>query len=96
MTSLFTLACPVCWGDAASPMVDGAKAGVAFLLVIIVGVLVAIALIARSWARRARELDAAEALLLAGGAPAVAPGRTSALVASSTAPVAASRPSLAN
>jgi hypothetical protein len=54
------LACPVCWGDASSPLVDGAKAGVAFLLVVIVGLLVSIALIARSWARRARELDAAQ------------------------------------
>ena len=63
LIALATLACPVCWGEAGSPMVDGAKAGVAFLLVIIVGVLVAIALIARSWARRARELDAAEARL---------------------------------
>jgi len=95
--SLFTIACPVCWGEAASPMVDGAKAGVAFLLVIIVGVLIAIALIARSWARRARELDAAEALLLAaGGSSAVVASRTSAVVAGQSPSVAASQPSLAS
>ncbi len=64
LTALF-LACPVCWGDAKSELVTGAKAGVAFLLVVIVSVLFAIAMIARSWARRARELDAAEARALA-------------------------------
>jgi hypothetical protein len=53
------LACPICFGDPASPMVHGAKMGVAFLLAVIVGMLVSIALIARSWARRARALDAA-------------------------------------
>ena len=53
------LACPVCWGDPNSDLVVGAKAGVLFLLAIVVGVLFAIAMIARSWARRARELDAA-------------------------------------
>jgi hypothetical protein len=63
MTSLLAallIACPVCWGDPKSEIVTGAKAGVAFLLVVIVGVLFAIAMIARSWAKRARELDAAE------------------------------------
>ncbi len=54
------LACPVCWGDAKSELVTGAKAGVAFLLVVIVSLLIAIAMVARSWARRARELDAQE------------------------------------
>ena len=54
------LACPVCWGDPNSDLVVGAKAGVLFLLVVIVGVLFAIAMIARSWARRAREIDAKE------------------------------------
>ena len=61
MAALLTvaLACPVCWGDPNSELVIGAKAGVLFLLVIIVGVLFAIAMIARTWARRARALDAA-------------------------------------
>ena len=58
ISALSALACPVCWGEANSPMVDGAKAGVAVLLGIVVCLLIAIALIARSWARRARSLDA--------------------------------------
>jgi ABC-type nitrate/sulfonate/bicarbonate transport system permease component len=60
------LACPVCWGDAASPLIDGAKAGVGFLMVVIVGVLFGVAMTARKWARRAREIDAEAAR--AGGA----------------------------
>jgi hypothetical protein len=61
MLTALVLACPVCWGDAKSELVTGAKAGVLFLLVVVVGVLFAIAMIARSWAKRGRELDAAEA-----------------------------------
>jgi hypothetical protein len=53
------LACPMCFG-ADSDQLYAAKIGVLVLLACIVPILVAIALIARSWARRARELDAAE------------------------------------
>ena len=60
MMAALLMACPVCWGAAEGKQLEGAKAGVAFLLVVIVSVLFAVAMIARSWARRARELDAAE------------------------------------
>ncbi len=74
LASALLLACPICFGDSKSPMVHGAKVGVAFLLVVIVGVLVAIALTARSWARRARALEAAERAELArAGLPVPAP-----------------------
>jgi hypothetical protein len=63
------LACPYCFGNPNSDMVKGAKIGVAFLLVVVVGVLIGIAMVAHSWAKRARELDAAE---LAGAQPAAA------------------------
>lgn len=71
MTSL--LGCPVCWGQAqGSPMVDGAIAGVAFLLVVIVAVLVIIAMTALKWSRRAQALgeveNARSAVSLAKGA----------------------------
>jgi|GEM_PF-1126658 len=59
MTALL-LACPSCVGDPNSKQVQGAQAGVLVLLVIVVGLLVGIAFIARSWARRARELEAAQ------------------------------------
>jgi hypothetical protein len=49
--------CPFCFGDPSSDMVKGAKAGVLFLLAVVAGLLVTIALIARSWARRARALE---------------------------------------
>jgi hypothetical protein len=49
--------CPFCFGDPSSDMVKGAKAGVLFLLAVVAGLLVAIALIARSWAKRARALE---------------------------------------
>ena len=55
------IACPVCWGGA-DTLAEAAKAGVLFLLAVVVCVLVAIALIARSWARRAAELDAQDRL----------------------------------
>jgi hypothetical protein len=64
------VACPYCFGDANSDMVKGAKIGVAFLLLVVVGVLVGIGSVAFSWAKRARALDAAE---LAGAQPAAAP-----------------------
>ncbi len=60
------LACPVCWGDPKSELVTGAKAGVAFLLVVIVSLLIGIAMIARSWAKRARALEAQERAAAAG------------------------------
>jgi hypothetical protein len=53
------LACPYCFGDANSDQVRAAKVGVLVLLGVIVPLLVAIALIARTWAKRARALDAA-------------------------------------
>ena len=57
----FLLACPMCFGAENSQQVNAAKVGVLVLLGVIVPLLVAIALIARSWAKRARALDAAEA-----------------------------------
>ena len=55
------LACPMCFGAIDSTEVRAAKAGVLVLLGFIVPLLVAIALVARSWARRARALDRANA-----------------------------------
>ena len=52
-------ACAMCFGAGDSEQVRAAKIGVLVLLGFIVPLLVAIALIARSWARRARALDAA-------------------------------------
>ena len=54
------LACPVCFGGADSEQVRAAKIGVLVLLGFIVPLLVSIALIARSWSRRARALRMAE------------------------------------
>jgi hypothetical protein len=51
------LACPMCFGAADSEQVHAAKIGVLVLLGFIVPLLAAIALIARSWARRAKALD---------------------------------------
>lgn len=51
------LACPMCFGAADSEQVYAAKIGVLVLLGFIVPILAAIAFIARTWARRARELD---------------------------------------
>jgi len=58
MTGLL-LACPMCFGAADSEQVRAAKIGVLVLLGFIVPILAAIALIARTWAKRARELDKA-------------------------------------
>ena len=52
-------ACPMCFGDVNSVEVQAAKAGVLVLLGFIVPLLIAIALVARSWAKRARALDQA-------------------------------------
>jgi len=54
------IACPMCFGAENSEQVHAAKVGVLVLLAVIVPLLVAIALIARTWAKRARALDAAE------------------------------------
>ena len=51
------IACPMCFGAADSEQVFAAKVGVLVLLGFIVPLLVAIALIARSWARRAKALS---------------------------------------
>ncbi len=57
---LALLACPVCFGDPASPQGQAIRLAIGFLLAVIVSVLTAIALVARSWARRERALEAAE------------------------------------
>ena len=51
------LACATCFGAADSDQVKAAKIGVLVLLGFIVPLLGAIAFIARSWAKRARELE---------------------------------------
>jgi hypothetical protein len=56
----FLLACPMCFGASDSGQVQAAKVGIAVLLACIVSVLFAIAMIARSWARRARALEQLE------------------------------------
>lgn len=53
------LACPMCFGDVNSVEVHAAKVGVLVLLGFIVPLLMAIAFVARSWAKRARALDRA-------------------------------------
>ena len=60
MIALWTLACPICFGGADTEQVHAAKIGVLVLLGFIVPLLIAIGFIARSWAKRARALDAAE------------------------------------
>lgn len=54
------LACPYCFGDASSTQVQSAKIGVLVLLGFIVPLLAAIAFVASTWAKRARELALAE------------------------------------
>lgn len=61
MTMALLLSCPMCFGAENSEQVYAAKVGVLVLLAVIVPLLVSIALIARSWARRARALDQAAA-----------------------------------
>ncbi len=53
------LLCPMCCGADDSTQVQAAKIGVLVLLGVIVPLLGAIAFVARTWARRARALDAA-------------------------------------
>ncbi len=53
------MACPMCFGAEDSEQVRAAKIGVLVLLGTIVPLLVAIAFTARSWAKRARALEAA-------------------------------------
>ncbi len=55
------LACPMCFGAESSEQVHAAKIGVLVLLGFIVPLLVAIALIARTWAKRAHALALEEA-----------------------------------
>ncbi len=50
-------ACAVCFGDPSSPLTLGAKAGVFFLLGVVVVVLGAIVGVGIFWARRARLLE---------------------------------------
>ncbi len=54
------IACPMCFGAADSQQVYAAKIGVLVLLGFIVPLLVAIALVARTWAKRARAIDASD------------------------------------
>jgi hypothetical protein len=54
------LACATCFGAADSDQVKAAKVGVLVLLGFIVPLLVAIASIARTWAKRARELASSD------------------------------------
>ena len=60
MTSLLQLGCAVCFGDPSSPQGHAMRLAITFLLAVIVSVLVSIALVARSWAVRARALDQRE------------------------------------
>jgi hypothetical protein len=55
-------ACSVCFGDPNSPIVHGAKAGVAVLLGIVGAVICGIAGVAIYWVRRARLLEVQAAL----------------------------------
>ena len=62
MINLFLFACPMCFGDPNSNQAQAAKVGVLVLLGVIIPVLGGIAFVARTWARRARELDRATSL----------------------------------
>jgi len=55
------LACASCFGDPGSDQVKAAKIGVLVLLAVVVPVLGAIGFVARTWARRARALEEAQA-----------------------------------
>lgn len=50
-------ACPVCFGDPNSPMIQSIKSGIIVLIVVIGGVLSAIAFTAWTWSRRAKALE---------------------------------------
>lgn len=51
------LACAQCFGDPSSDQVKAAKVGVLVMIGIVVPVLGAIGFVARTWAKRARELE---------------------------------------
>jgi len=57
VTAFLLLACPMCFGAADSEQVHAARVGVLVMLGFIVPLLVAIALIARTWAKRAKALQ---------------------------------------
>ena len=50
-------ACAVCFGDPASPMTQGMKAGIIFLTGVVGGVLFTIAVVAVTWYLRARKIS---------------------------------------
>jgi uncharacterized membrane protein YozB (DUF420 family) len=50
------LACPICFGDPNSQQAHGARVAVLFMLALVIAVLTAIALVARSWVVREREM----------------------------------------
>jgi hypothetical protein len=54
MSPGFVQACAVCFGDPSSPLTVGAKAGVVFMLGVLVVVLGGIFAVCIFWARRAR------------------------------------------
>lgn len=63
-------ACAVCYGNADSDMVKGAKAGVIFLIIMIYALLMGMAGIAGYWYYRAKKLaEAAEAATAASTTP---------------------------
>ena len=53
----FAQACAVCFGDPSSPLTLGAKAGVAFMLGVLVVVLGGIFAVAIFWSRRAKRVQ---------------------------------------
>lgn len=59
MMMTLLLACPMCFGAENSEQVHAAKIGVLVLLGFILPLLGAIVVVARTWAKRARALEAA-------------------------------------
>ena len=55
------LACTVCGGDPSADQVRAAKLGVLVLLGVVVALLASIAWVLRTWARRAAQLERAQA-----------------------------------
>ncbi len=51
------IACPICFGDPNSQQAHGARVAVFFMLALTLSMLTALALVARSWAVRAREVE---------------------------------------
>ena len=74
MSPLLVLGCSVCYGDPASPLTIGAKAGVLVLAAFIVAVLFAFIGVILFWARRARQIDAG--LLPADGIAVTSPAQS--------------------